>query len=182
MPPFSVLNRNICYFFLVKKSCLATGQDYFQTYVLPVVQFPWYNLRMCVGTILPLVPPSYLILGGGLGLWRHVGSPISFLPPWLRPAGDEPSHAGGKLERKWSASTSAKNWQKPQSTPLPLLLPLAREKFKESDQHQHLQKLTNKSPRPSPPVPNAYSMLKMMMKNNFIIFSVSLSVSQDFQI
>ena len=130
LPTCSVLNRNIIveksstYIFVLLfqwKRAAWPGQDYFQTYILSVVQFPWYNLRMCGGTILPLFPPSYLILGGGLGLWRHVGPPISFLPSWHPPAADEPSHAGEKLERKWSAkklkeSDRHRSWQKTDKT------------------------------------------------------------------
>ena len=84
--------------------------------------------------------PPYLILGVGLGLWRHVGLPISFLLAWQ----DQRVMSHGMLEKNLKESDRhrhrQKNDKKPQSMPLPLLPPLARENFKESERHQHLQK------------------------------------------
>ena len=108
MPPFSVLNRNICYFFLVKKSCLATGQDYFQTYVLPVVQFPWYNLRMCVGTILPLFPLLILSLVAGSGCGGTWVRPLASCPHGF----DQRAMSHRMLVKNLKESDRHRRWQK----------------------------------------------------------------------
>ena len=75
MPPFSVLNRNICYFFLVKKSCWPLARITFR-----LTFYPWCNFR---GTIWECVLVQFCHLFPLLILSLVAGSGCG--GTWVRP-------------------------------------------------------------------------------------------------
>ena len=105
--------------------------------------YPWRSLSVFGGTILPLFLLLILSLVSGWGCggtwvccplvsyWHGRTSRWWAMARW-RKTWKKVISIREKLERKWLTSTSAKTDKKPQSMPLPLLLPLARENFKEN--------------------------------------------------